>query len=264
MPGFQKTHHIEDVAERDRLDIKQDAPGELTVIPLEQEAELVTEEAQSSEGKLTSLIEKAASLVDKFTLATSNRLEVVEDKVMQLVDGSLSIEELSQQYGELSVADSDRLKNQLNRVLNSIQVETQKTLVEREGIKLQKERALTGLYGLRAAFEIQSATERTADAQDEANYQADKRAQNNVARDNHIEFLQQRNDLNKADQDNLIQHKTKVNEFRSKMREAVRRGIKADLNIKTFHADRKETAVTRIKAAVEANKQTKAKDKKNA
>lgn len=264
---FEKTHNLgADVAEptqpaeRQPLNVSAEAGGSLAVAARPVKAELV-DESEGSDRQVFSLIEKASGLVAKFTASAEDRLSATESAMTQLMSGELSIDQLASQYGELSVAEADAAKIQLSRVMNSLEVQIEKTLVERKGIALNKEKTFTALAGLKAAFEIQAESERVADSRDEALYQSDKRGQNNVARNQDIDFRMASNALDKQDKDGRISHKQQMNTLGDRFRAAVRTGFEAGVKLKEFDAERKVTSTSRIMAGIEKAQQKKG-DKK--
>lgn len=253
---FEKTHNLGgDFAEptnRQPLNVSSDVGGSLAVAARPVKAELVSDEGDR---QVFSLIEKASSLVVKFTQTAEDRLAATETAMTQLMSGEMSIDQLASQYGELSVAEADAAKLQLSRVMNSLEVQIEKTLVERKGIQLNKERTFTALAGLKAAFEIQAESERVADARDEALYQGDKRGQNNVARNQDIDFRMASNVLDKQDKDSRVAHKQQMNTLGDRFRSAIRTGYEAGVKLKEFDAERKVNSTSRIMAGIEKAQQ---------
>lgn len=264
--NFKKTHNLgTDFAEpaqpteRQPLNVSAEAGGSLAVAARPVKAELVDD---TGDRQVFSLIEKASGLVAKFTATAEDRLAATESAMTQLMSGELSIDQLASQYGELSVAEADAAKLQLSRVMNSLEVQIEKTLVERKGIQLNKEKTFTALAGLKAAFEIQAESERVADARDEALYQGDKRGQNNVARNQDIDFRMASNVLDKQDKDGRISHKQQMNTLGDRFRAAIRTGYEAGVKLKEFDAERKVNSTSRIMAGIEKAQQKKAGGKK--
>lgn len=267
---FEKTHNLgtdfaepAQPADRQPLSVSGEVGGSLAVAARPVKAELVDDsEGGSGDRQVFSLIEKASGLVAKFTSAAEDRLAATETAITQLMAGELSIDDLAAQYGELSVAEADAAKVQLSRVMNSLEVQIEKTLVERKGIQLNKEKTFTALAGLKAAFEIKSESERVADARDESFYQADKREQNNVARNQDIDFRMATNALDKQDKDGRISHKQQMNTLGDRFRKAIRTGYEAGVKLKEFDAGRKVSSTTRIMEGIEKAQQKKGGNKK--
>lgn len=247
--SFQKTHQINEVAyrepsTREPINVSSETAGSLAVANPVHKAELVNDSDRSND--TFSLLGEASSLVAKFTATADQRVELVEQEMTALMSGEMSVEQLAAKYGELSVAEADAAKHQLYRVMNSLEVEIDKTLVERKGIQLQKEKAFTVLAGLKAAFQVQGEAEKVADARDEAFYQADKRDQNNVARTQDIQYRIGWNALDKAEKSDRLAHKDQMNTIESKIRAAIRKGAESRLTLQSFKAERQTTAVDRI------------------
>lgn len=261
--GFQKTHRmggettVQEPPTREPLNVNTEAAGSLAVAPPVHHGELVDDRGDRD---AFSLLEKASSLVAKFTETADQRVELVEAEMSALMSGEMSIDQLAAKYGEMSVSEADALKHQLSRVMNSIEVAIEKTLVERKGIELQKERTFTVLAGLKAAFQIQAETEKVADARDEALYQGDVRAQKNVTRNQDIDYRIGWNQLDAQDKADRLNHKSQMNDFDAKIRAAIRRGAEARLTLQNFKADRQVTATDRIMGKIE--QKTKAKKAK--
>lgn len=248
---------VQEPPTREPLNVNTEAAGSLAVAPPVHHGELVDDRTPAD---AFSLLEKASSLVAKFTETADKRIETVEAEMTALMSGEMSIDALAAKYGEMSVSEADALKHQLSRVMNSIEVAIDKTLVERKGVELQKERAFTALAGLKAAFQIQAETEKVADARDEALYQGDVRAQKNVTRNQDIDYRIGWNQLDKEDKDDRLSHKSQMNAFDQKFRAAIRRGAEARLNLRNFQTDRQVTATERIMGKVtEKDKRKKAK-----
>lgn len=252
--AYKKTHTTTADATATSPAINTEKAGSLA--PKAVKAELMTNRS-NSHTSLEGLLEKVGGLVSSFTSKSEDSITATENAVTALMDGSLTINELSSQYGEMTRSEASEKKAQLERVMNSIGVAIEKTHTEREGIKLSKEKALTTLAGLKAAFQIQSETEKVADAQSESLYQMDKHSVKNDSRNQDISFRIDRNRLIGEDNQSALAHKTEMNAIDDRIRQAVRRGATATLNLKNFNADQRETATSRILGKIE--EKTKAK-----
>ncbi len=256
--SFKKTHTMDEST----VTVKEPTPTPTVNINTETAGQMVPVstattvqgeliETRSQLGSSFSLVEKAAGLVARFTEVADKRIEVVEQEMSALMSGEMTVDQLAEKYGEKNLAEADALKAQLQRVMNSMEVEIAKTQTERKGIEVQKEKAFTALAGLKAAFQIQAESEKVADARDEALYQSDKRSQNNVTRNQDIEYRIGWNELDAADKADKLSHKQQMNSFESAFRAAIRRGAEARLQVRQFQTDRQVTAAQRIMGKIE-------------
>lgn len=226
------------------LEINQDAPGQMTVAEKPIEAELV--EVQEQEDRLVKLGEKLAGMVSSFFDKAEDRLGKTEEAIASLLDGNLTVAQLAQSYGSMTLAESTKQRDELQKVLNSIAVQADKVLVERAGMRLEKERAWNALTSLQYAFELQAKAEVVGDAQDERDYQIDKRAEKNVTRHQDIDYRKSINTLDKEDKDSRVAHKKTMNSLGDRWRSAIRRGVEADVQVKEYKTEQRVTSRDRI------------------
>lgn len=249
---------------RQGLDINTEVGGQLAVVePTESvEAEVVDGNSNSALGrygsntqlanreanaqKMEGLLEKCSQLVSSFLVKAEDRLGATQVAMEQLLSGEMSIDELASQYGEMSIDEMESKKAQLARVYNSMEVTLEQLGVERKGIEVNHKKASNVLFGLRKAFELQEEAEKTADAQDQANYQADVRSQNNVARNQDMDYRISKNALDNEDKQSRIAHMGHMNQLGERFRSAIQRGYEADVKLKEAKTDAKTTKVNRI------------------
>lgn len=239
-----------DFAQKHKLEgLNPELAGNLAVAPAVHDGELV--EGDRLQTAFT-LLEKAAGLVAQVTEATDQRIEVVEREMGALLSGQTSIDELVTRYGRMSASEADSLKHQLSEVMHSMDVQIHKSLTERKGIQVQKERAFTALAGLKAAYQIQGESEKVADARDEAEYQGQVREQKNVTRAQDIEFRTGRNQLEKEDKSDRLSHQQQMNSFEQRIRTAIQKGAAARTELQGWKAARAVTATERVIGKIEA------------
>jgi hypothetical protein len=260
---FQKTHKLDssdssapatEANAAQSLNVSNEVAGGLSVVPRPTQAisaELIDEQHPQKQDAFK-LLEQASSLVAKFTAVTSDRVELVEQEMMGLMSGDLTVDQLQAKYGALDAVEADAIKHQLSRVMNAMGVEIEKTLVERKGIQVQKEKALTALSGLKAAFELQSEAEKVADTRDEAAYQGDKRQQSNITRTQDIRYRSDWNRLDQEDKVDRINHKSQINDIESRIRAVIRKGAQSRLDVQTYKTANQLTVADRIMAKVKA------------
>lgn len=195
---------------------------------------VVTEGEESANLAVENHLERSQNLVTALNGKVGDRLSNVEQQLSSLMSGELTVDQLVASYGELSLAEANQAKEQLSRVLNSVEVGLAKTEVEKASIKLKTEQALVSLEALRSGFRVQAASEKTADAQDEALYQADKRETKNEARQEDIGFRRDRNRLTKEDNQDTLEHQKDMNDIQSQFRGSIREGATSRLEAKQF------------------------------
>ncbi len=220
-------------------------PGKMIVVHDSSiEAELVT--ADSSENRLLKLGEKLSGMVSVFFDKADDRLGKTEEAIASLLDGQLTVSQLSQEYGSMNLADAIKTRDELQKTMNAIAVSYDKVLVERAGMRLQKEKAWNSLQGLQYAFELQSKAEIVQDSQDERDYQQDKRKEKNTSRHQDIDFRKDINALDKADKSSRVQHKSAMNTLGDRWRAAIIKGVDAGTQVKEFQAEQKIQSRDRI------------------
>lgn len=227
--------------QRQPIEIDTDQAGSLAA-----SAPVIDGELVSDNRKLYDLTEKASLMVASFGGKASDRVDQSEKLMAQLVSGEITVDELSSQFGELSIPETEEKKARLARVINAISVECQKLDVEAAGIELQSKKALTALGGLKAAFKVQAEAEKTQDAADDAQHQASIREANNVARSQDVDYRTETNRIDKEDKQDRIEHKTSMLDNAKQFRAATRKGSKAGLELQETKTEQKVNRINRI------------------